>query len=90
MSIYIPLYMREIIVSRAHCRCEYCPIPDTDSYYGFHIDHIISQKHGGLTILLNLAYACPDCNRYKGSDLGTYTSLDPLFPPSCGHLGRAF
>ena len=74
MSTYISLYMRDVVVQRAHFRCEYCHIPDIDSYYGFHIDHIISQKHGGLTILLNLAYACPDCNRYKGSDLGTYLS----------------
>ena len=72
MSSYIPSYLRDTVATLACLRCEYCHIPDLDSYYGFHIDHIISQKHGGLTILSNLAYACPDCNRYKGSDLGTY------------------
>ena len=72
MSSYIPLNLRDAVAQLARFRCEYCHIPDLDSYYGFHINHIISQKHGGQTILTNLAYACPDCNRYKGSDLGTY------------------
>ena len=40
----------------------------------FEIEHIISEKHGGATILDNLALACPYCNRFKGTDLG---SLDP-------------
>lgn len=66
---------KTIILLSTNC-CEYCHLPDEDSYYGFQIDHIISRKHGGKTILQNLAYACPDCNRFKGSDLGTY--LDNL------------
>jgi HNH endonuclease len=38
------------------------------------IDHVIATKHGGETILENLALACLSCNRHKGSDL---TSFDP-------------
>jgi len=38
-------------------------------------DHIIAKKHGGETALGNLANACFDCNRFKGSDIA---SLDPL------------
>jgi len=38
------------------------------------VDHIISEKHGGLTTEGNLAFACFLCNRNKGSDLG---SLSP-------------
>lgn len=37
----------------------------------FHIEHIISLKHGGNSELDNLAYACPVCNIHKGSDIAT-------------------
>lgn len=40
----------------------------------FEMEHIVAEKHGGITSADNLALACPYCNRYKGSDLG---SLDP-------------
>jgi hypothetical protein len=33
-----------------------------------------AQKHGGLPTLQNPALACFDCNRFKGSDIG---SVDP-------------
>lgn len=79
MSKKIPLYLRNSVNLRANKRCEYCQIPDIDSYYGFQIDHIISRKHDGETHLDNLAYACPDCNRYKGSDLGTYLNANTDF-----------
>lgn len=72
MSRKIPEYLREATAKRASFRCEYCQIPHIDSFYGFQVDHIISRKHHGKTILSNLAFACPDCNRYKGTDLGTY------------------
>ena len=35
------------------------------------MDHIVSEKHGGMTDDSNLAYACVFCNRYKGSDIGS-------------------
>ena len=41
-------------------------------FWRYHIDHIISQKHGGNSEKNNLAYCCSVCNQYKGSDLGTY------------------
>ena len=41
MSKKIPLYLRNSVNLRANKRCEYCQIPDIDSYYGFQIDHII-------------------------------------------------
>jgi hypothetical protein len=44
------------------------------AFLSFEIEHIIAEKHGGATTPHNLALACPYCNRYKGSDLG---SLDP-------------
>jgi hypothetical protein len=35
------------------------------------IDHIVAQKHGGLTVEQNLAWACFECNGFKGTDLGS-------------------
>ncbi len=79
MSKTIPKSIRLSVAKRANYCCEYCRIPDTDSYYGFQVDHIVSRKHEGVTLLKNLAYACPDCNRYKGTDLGTYLNKPFVF-----------
>ena len=56
--------------------CEYCRLAEAVSFYTFHIEHIKSIKHGGLSILFNLAYCCPDCNFFKGTDLGTFVNSD--------------
>ncbi len=36
------------------------------------MDHVIALKHRGETVAENLAYACWRCNRYKGTDLGSF------------------
>jgi hypothetical protein len=45
----------------------------------------MSEQHGGVTVLENLAYACFRCNRYKGPNIATrdpWTGvLIPLFNP---------
>ncbi len=66
--------LRQFIFERASERCEYCLYPQELSLLSFEIEHIISGKHGGESNIENLAFACPFCNRYKGTDLG---SLDP-------------
>ncbi len=63
--------LRQQVAERADHLCEYCLIPESDTFFGCHVDHIISVKHGGLTTIDNLAYACVVCNRQKGSDLGS-------------------
>ena len=68
---YINVELRKLVASRAELLCEYCLIHEDDTFYGCQVDHIISEKHGGLTIADNLAYACTFCNRYKGSDVGS-------------------
>lgn len=35
------------------------------------MDHVVARKHGGLSTLDNLAYACLRCNLWKGSDIGS-------------------
>ena len=65
--------------------CEYCLLHEEDAYFGCQVDHIISEKHGGLTDATNLAYACTTCNRNKGSDVGSI-----LMPLSRGIFSRFF
>lgn len=72
MSTAISKSLKKKVAVRAHFCCEYCRLSELVSFYTFHIDHIKSIKHGGLSFLINLAYCCPDCNFFKGSDLGTF------------------
>jgi len=81
---YISAELRRRVAARASRRCEYCLIHEQDTFFGCQVDHIISEKHGGLTTEDNLAYACAFCNRNKGSDLGTLDAegrLVRLFDP---------
>ena len=66
--------IRRQVMQRACDRCEYCLIHQEDAIASHQIDHVISDKHGGRTILDNLALSCVLCNRRKGSDL---SSIDP-------------
>jgi hypothetical protein len=79
VSHYISDILRLFVAQRAGFRCEYCLLPEYASFYTFHIDHIISLKHGGLTTKENLANACPICNINKGSDIATV--LDVITKP---------
>lgn len=71
---YVPAELRQAVIHRAQGRCEYCQYPEAFGFLSFEIEHVIAEKHGGTTTLDNLAWACPFCNRHKGTDLG---SLDP-------------
>lgn len=65
-------FSRAIVAKRAGFRCEYCRVHQNDMVFTFQADHIVSRKHGGLTVIENLANACSVCNQNKSSDLGTY------------------
>jgi hypothetical protein len=71
---YISLALRQFVINRANARCEYCLFPQFASLFTFEIEHIIAEKHDGSSEANNLALACPHCNQFKGTDLG---SLDP-------------
>ena len=71
---YVSASLRQLVTDRAKDRCEYCLFPTIMSSLAFEMEHIIAEKHGGESEAENLALACPYCNRFKGSDLG---SLDP-------------
>ena len=75
MSSYIPERIRKEVAKRANNRCEYCKLPKLPIQLKHEPDHIISRKHGGATSLGNLALACFDCNRHKGTDIASYDDL---------------
>jgi len=51
--------------------------------FALHVDRIIARRHGGQTVLENLALACLHCNRHKGPNIaGT--------DPRTGKLIRLF
>lgn len=77
MSRYVSEKLRTAVAKRANQCCEYCLLPENKSFFTFHIEHIISLKHGGTTTLENLAFSCQICNLNKGSDLGTFVN-NPL------------
>lgn len=81
MTDYIPVALRRAVITRAGNCCEYCLLSQEDIFFSFEIDHIISQKHGGETKLANLCLSCPDCNRYKGSDIGSIDRETGVFTP---------
>lgn len=53
-------------------------LPEKVSFYNFQIVHIVSLKHGGSNDIENLAYCCPDCNYFKGTDLGSIINENAL------------
>lgn len=83
--MYVSANLREEVRQRGRARCEYCHKPEGISAHAHHIEHIVSVKHGGLTVRDNLAWACFQCNVAKGSDIAAYDDdtgqLVPLFNP---------
>lgn len=75
--------LREEIARRSSYRCEYCLIHEDDVGFPHQVDHIVSRKHGGVSALENLAYACILCNRHKGSDVAALN-------PAAGEAVRLF
>lgn len=71
---YVSSGLRRQIHQRAQDRCEYCLLSQGDAFFPHEPDHVTAEKHGGATTIENLALACFDCNRFKGSDIA---SIDP-------------
>jgi len=42
MSRYVSDALRLLVAERANHRCEYCFIPEANSFYNFQVDHIVS------------------------------------------------
>jgi len=77
--------LRKEVRERANGCCEYCLLPEEQAFFAHEPDHIIATKHGGQSTIDNLALACFDCNRFKGSDIASIDpasgKLTPLFNP---------
>ena len=86
--------LRRLVADRAYHVCEYCLLHEDDMFWGCEVDHIISRKHAGATILENLTWACACCNRNKGTDIGTLAGtpsrLTRLFHPRQDRWARHF
>lgn len=74
---------KEHLSERANNRCEYCLLHENHSAKKHEPDHIIPKKHNGKDNLDNLAWACFQCNRYKGSEVAA-------FDPQTGNLTALF
>ena len=85
MTTRPPAELRRRVIERARNACEYCLLPQDIAASLHQVDHVISEKHGGLTSLDNLALSCTTCNRRKGTDIGSLDPqtgiLAPLFNP---------
>ncbi len=69
---YIPAPLRRLVEQRANHKCEYCLLPTAVAFFPHEIDHVIPEKHDGLTDADNLSLTCWRCNRHKGTDLGSF------------------
>jgi len=83
---YVSAALRRDVIERASNCCEYCRVSQEDRVMPYEIDHIIAEKHGGVTTSDNLCWSCYLCNGYKGSDIGSIDwdgsgTLTPLFSP---------
>jgi hypothetical protein len=90
----IPTDLLRLVIQRAGNCCEYCRTSVADRLLPFEIDHVIAEKHGGVTNAENLCLACIRCNGLKGGDIA---SADPesgaatfLFNPCTQHWGDRF
>ena len=91
---YVPAALRRKIRQRAENKCEYCLLAEEYAFFAHEPDHIIAEKHGGETDVDNLALACFDCNRFKGSDIASIDpkskKLTPLFNPRAQNWSEHF
>ncbi len=85
-TTYITAAIRREVIKRASGCCEYCLMSNEDRAIDFVLDHIIAEKHGGVTQSDNLCLSCYWCNSYKGSDLSSVDwdadkAIVPLYNP---------
>lgn len=75
MDVAVDDRLRNFVRVRAGGRCEYCHTREQDdSFFRFHVEHIVARQHGGSNAKANLAFACHHCNLHKGPNL---SGIDP-------------
>jgi hypothetical protein len=71
----ISIELRRLLDERDKQRCAYCLTTEENCGLRMHVDHIVPETAGGLTILDNLCLARFTCNNYKQA---RQTGIDPL------------
>lgn len=93
-TIGVDAALENLVLQRAHGRCEYCRLPQDASQVTFEIDHIRPRKHHGLSVIGNLALSCVYRNGYKGPNLSGIEPktgrLTALFNPRRHNWGYHF
>jgi hypothetical protein len=64
--------LRREIRQRAEGRCEYCRHTDVLAAVRFEAEHIVPVKLRGEATIDNTAWACFQCNRFKGAAVAGY------------------
>jgi len=70
----VSVKLRRMVSTRAQGRCEYCGLSAEGQAATFHVDHVVPQVAGGLSVPENLALACIHCSLRKGA---RRTAVDP-------------
>jgi hypothetical protein len=65
MSVYLANELREQLLDADDHRCAYCQTTQANSGYPMVVDHITPRSKGGLTLFMNLCFACYRCNLFK-------------------------
>jgi len=69
-SHYMPVKLRQSIISRDGHRCRYCGMYGDEDRGAdgtpWHIDHVMPLALGGRTVARNLVLSCAPCNLQKG------------------------
>lgn len=85
MSAGVSRKLRKQVIERAAECCEYCGLHQSLVASAHQVDHVIAEKHRGLTTSDNLALSCMTCNLRKASDIASHDpetgDLLPLFNP---------
>lgn len=74
MSLYIPADLRRQVQAQFTNCCAYCHTAEHLTAVTFEVEHITPLASGGRTMLVNLCYSCPTCNRHKAA---RQTAVDP-------------
>ncbi|MEX0704511.1 MAG: hypothetical protein WD069_20585 [Planctomycetales bacterium] len=56
-AAYIPAALRRRVRSRAGDCCEYCLLPQDAAFFRHEPDHVIAEKHGGESTIIN-SFSC--------------------------------
>lgn len=75
--VIIAAALRRQVRERAKDRCEYCLLAEVQAFFPHEPDHVISQKHGGRTVLENLVLAAFVLTRLMSTLLFGVTPTDP-------------